>query len=421
MAANGLMTGLEDAPMAEQGFVGALLLSPMMTGEMLKVVSVDDLTDSLSRQTYGAMTALWNRGIGLTLESIADEMDKRGKPPPNWGTTGSELLTLQARTSWINPASYVAAIHEHSLRRRVVLRCRQAQEIAIDPDVPAQDALDQAKELFATVDVPMDSENESVSMPEFCAGQDEWDWLVPDLIERGDRLLIVAAEGQGKSMLARQMAVCCAIGVHPFGGHSYDPMRVLILDLENPVTLGRRKLRPMYATARRLRPQADHSNLLVICKPGGIDVTRRSDARWLSSQLTHTKPDLVVLGPLYKLASGDDNWERGAARVTALLDDLRDRMNFGLVMETHAPQGVGGSRSLRPVGSSMWLRWPEFILTFAPLETDPEKVRVSITKGRDERNWPTFLGRGRGGDWPWMPCGEQGPIDRAVAPADEEF
>lgn len=395
-----------ELPLAEQGFIGALLLRPSLTGEFSAQVQPEDFLSPRVRHIYAAMLALWDRGFEPTEETILDSLRLAGVLEQIGGR--SELGALMASTGSTYPSKYLPAILEHSLRRRVNMRLRQALEVNADPTVRAPDALDHARELLTDIDVPMESPSEAIPLPEFCAGEDTYDWLVPNLIERGDRLLIVAAEGAGKSVLSRQIAVCCSIGVHPFGGPSMDPVRVLFLDLENPVSLGRRKMRPMYQTAQRLRPQSDLTNLSIICRPSGIDVTTRSDARWLSAQLTHAKPDLVVMGPLYKLASGDDNWERGAAKVTDLLDDLRNRLNFGLVMETHAPQGVGASRHLRPVGSSLWLRWPEFILTFAALETDPSKVAVSITKGRDERHWPAFLGRN--GTWPWTPCSEQGPV-----------
>jgi hypothetical protein len=45
---------------------------------------------------------------------------------------------------------------------------------------------------------------------------DEFDWIVPGLIERGDRLMLTGFEGLGKSMLTRQLAVTMAAGLHPF-------------------------------------------------------------------------------------------------------------------------------------------------------------------------------------------------------------
>ncbi len=70
------------------------------------------------------------------------------------------------------------------------------------------------------------------------------DWLVPGLLERQDRVILTGPEGGGKSTLLRQMAVQFASGIHPFGGDLFEPLRVLLLDLENSSRQVHRGLRP---------------------------------------------------------------------------------------------------------------------------------------------------------------------------------
>lgn len=221
------------------------------------------------------------------------------------------------------------------------------------------------------------------------------------------------------SVLLRQMAVCCAIGVHPFsvGARPVDPVRVLLLDLENPTSLIRRKVRPILTKGRSVRPQLDPHMLGIVTRPGGIDVLQRTDARWLQAQIIAAKPDLVVAGPLYKMFSADEKkWEAGAARVTGILDDLRTRLGFALILETHAPHGFGAHRAMRPVGSSIWLRWPDFGLSFAPVDKHAGVVKVTMWKDRDERYWPKFLMRG--GAWPWTPCRDPNGPGADLDPVD---
>lgn len=398
------MTGREfELPVAEQGFIGALLLRPQLTGEVGAVLQPEELLTARVRHIYVAMLRLWSTGVNPTTETVLDELAAHDLAEIVGGV--GELTGLIARAGSVSPERYIPSILEHSLRRRVIVRCRQAQEIASDPDVSASEALDQARELFAGIEVPTDAPDESVDVESFCAGVDEFDWLVPHLIERNERIIIVAGEAQGKSMLLRQIAVCCAYGIHPFSSRPIDPMRVLLLDLENPQSLIRRKVRPMLAKAQAVRPQVERGNLRIITRPGGIDVTKRTDARWLAGQLSATRPDLLVAGPLYKMLDADDKWEQGARMVTAMLDDLRTRVGFSLVLETHAPQATGGQqRNLRPIGSSLWMRWPEFGISFAPAgESTPDVIKIRTWKSRDERYWPQFLKRG--GEWPWTPTG----------------
>ncbi len=392
---------------AERGFVGSLLVYPALTGDVIGKLSPDDLLAPAPKNIYVAMVSLWLRGVVPTTETIHDELQSHGVLERIGGSAA--IVELMAGVSSPRPDKYIPAILDHALRRRVIVRCRQAQEIASDPDVSAADALDQAKELFAGIDVPGLVTDESVDVGTFVAGDDSYDWLIPSLIERGERILVVAGEKAGKSMILRQMAVTCAYGIHPFRMRGIDPMKVLLLDLENPPNLIRRKVRPMLTQAQAQRPYGDPTMMRVLCRPGGINLAKRTDSRWLEAHLSTIRPDLVVAGPLYKMFSAsDDKWESGASTVASMLDDLRTRMGFALILETHAPQEYAGKRNLRPIGSSIWLRWPEFIVTFAALEKFPHTVKVTTLVGRDERTWPTFLERG--GLWPWTPCRDpEGP------------
>ncbi len=140
----------------------------------------------------------------------------------------------------------------------------------------------------------------------------------------------------------------------------------------------------------------------VVCKPSGIDITKRSDSRWLASQIADAKPDLLLLGPLYKMFAPDDRHEVGARTVTTVIDDLRERFGFSLIMETHAPQEFGGKREMRPIGSSLWRRWTDIGLSFEPMHEKPDTIHMRVWKPRDERHWPEFLKRG--GAYAWTAC-----------------
>jgi len=230
---------------------------------------------------------------------------------------------------------------------------------------------------------------------------DSYDWLIPGMLERGERVMIVAAEGVGKTMLARQVAILAGAGVHPFTFGRMRPVRTLFVDLENPERIIRRTSRRILGSVRehyghKLDPEAH-----LWIKPDGINVLKPTDRALLEAQIEATEPELLVLGPLYKsfIDPGNKTAEATAIEVAKYLDELRTRYGCALWLEHHAPLGNSLSgRDLRPMGSAVWMRWPEFGYALAP---DPTAVgdpvyEVQQWRGpRDLRQWPARMKRSK--------------------------
>jgi hypothetical protein len=222
----------------------------------------------------------------------------------------------------------------------------------------------------------------------------EFDWLVPNLFERQDRLILTAGEGHGKTTLLRQIGVQMAAGIHPFTLEDIPPVRVLHLDLENGDRFSQRKFRELYdRVAGRLDRRMHHP----VIHSSGIDLGDPRDAQWLVRILEEVEPDIVIGGPIYKLWNGELNEEAPAKHALVnVLDVLRRECGIAIILEAHTPQQAQGhKRPTRPVGPSVQLRWPEFGV-FLGKEGALEHWRGA----RDERDWPSKLMRGQ--QWPWM-------------------
>lgn len=234
---------------------------------------------------------------------------------------------------------------------------------------------------------------------------DPYDWIVPDLLEHGDRLILTGFEGAGKSMLMRQLATAIAAGLHPFRGDIIsDPHRVLLIDCENTERQSKRKFRPIVTATERLGRRLPEGHLRVIHRPGGLDLTRPDDAAWLAERVTAHHPDALFIGPFYKLHNANMNDELPARKVVYLLDQMREIANCAIITEAHSgyAEAASGTRSVRPIGSSLLLRWPEFGYGIAP-DTNDRTGQTAAFKSwrgpRDEREWPEMITKG--GRWPW--------------------
>jgi replicative DNA helicase len=231
------------------------------------------------------------------------------------------------------------------------------------------------------------------------AEQDTYDWVIPNLLERGERVIVVAAEGVGKTMLARQIAILSSAGMNPLTFQRIEPVTTLTIDLENPERIIRR-------ASRKIMHEAMKSNYVrnpkahLLTKPSGLDLMKQEDRAILERAIEEVKPQLLCIGPLYKafVDPGGRTSESIAVEVAKYLDSLRTIYNCAMWIEHHAPLGTSiTSRDLRPFGSAVWSRWPEFGLSLQPDPTAGAAYVYDVRHfrgARDERPWPTKMRRG---------------------------
>ena len=232
------------------------------------------------------------------------------------------------------------------------------------------------------------------------ASDDTYDWVVPNLLEKRERVIVVAAEGVGKTMLARQVAILTSLGVQPFTFQRMQPIRTLTVDLENPERIIRRSSRSIFGAAMSYG-YAKKSLAQIVIKPDGLNLLSASDRLLLEGYIEQAQPELLVMGPLYKsfIDPGNRTSEAVAIEVVKYLDTIRSVYGCALWLEHHAPLGESQtSRNLRPFGSAVWSRWPEFGIS---LQQDPTSMGeyvydVKHFRGeRDERHWPLKMKRGK--------------------------
>jgi replicative DNA helicase len=397
--------------MAEQAALGACLIAEFARTEVLAAVNEDAYYQHRHSIIHRAIADLHRVGGEVDAITLGKYLADTGDLSKVGGQTYLWELVRAVPTA-ANGEWYAGIVQDRAIRRAVIeLGTRLVQmgystdgetsEIAELAVTMAREIRDQGRE---TEDLPVED------ILDFVQHEDVYDWVVPGLLERQDRMILTASEGGGKSTLLRQMAITLAAGLHPFRTWEYiDPARVLVLDCENSAASSRRKYRPLLAAAESVEQPVRRGMFHIECKPAGVDLTKAKDRAWMMRRVEKVKPDVLIIGPVYRLHAGDPNSEELARKVSVVIDEARATAGCAVLMEAHSPHqnGFASHRPLRPLGSSLWLRWPEFGFGLRPVDdeksaTEARARSVQPWRGqRDERDWPRWIKQGEA--WPWVP------------------
>jgi hypothetical protein len=307
-----------------------------------------------------------------------------------------EIITTLAVPD--NVGQYAEVVRGWAVRRRALDQAIRLRQRALNPDVDPYGLItDTVNRLTELRDTGMTGDVQTRLLADLLKEQDQdhWDWAVPGLLERRDRLVLTGQEGLGKSFLGRQVGIFSAAGMHPFGLSEIEPMRVQLLDYENSWSQIRRGSRRLFAFAQQHGFADPAPNVHVAALHHRVDITRDKDLSMIHREVDAAKPDVIVVGPLYKLVPRSIQTDDEAAPVLAALDTLRDR-GCALIIEAHAghTKDAQGGRDLRPRGSSALLGWPEF--GYGMREEKDGQIRLVRWRGdRSERAWPNYMRRAR--------------------------
>jgi replicative DNA helicase len=413
------VSGATPAEAAERLVIGSLLLNPDVFYTVREEVVPSDFGDVRLGEIYRGIVGLIAAGKPVDYLTVWDALT-------DWGVHNVSVTDLNAwMAEVVTPTSaayYGRIVREAALVRDLAGVGRNLMEVR-EPGVALQSALERLREIrdrdMSGGLVRAETLTEVLDVP---AEEDVYDWAVPNLLERRDRLVLTGSEGGGKSTFLRQIGVLSAAGIHPFRFTPIDPVKVLVVDAENSKKQWRRAVAGMAENAiahgRQYHPDlfADRSptdNIALHCLTKQIDITRPQDLGMIHRLVDEEQPDILLIGPLYKLVPRSIKDDDDAAPVIAALDSLRDR-NVAMLIEAHAghAQSSRGERDLRPRGSSALLGWPEFGLG---ITRGKEAIHGSIPfevirwRGdRDQRAWPERLFRRDrtrpGQTWPWAPA-----------------
>lgn len=403
----------EEVVLAEKAVVGSCIFTPPLVRSVVQHVSPDDFGDKRLGAMFGLVLGMVSAHgpDSVTPITVAEEARRRNaeKDDPNRRGAPRVILLDMADIAALVTHGIAGRVEEHAkvVATAALGRRLSAFGVGIVTDIdqgidPTQLLGGLGDRLRKISDEHRMSGLNSQPLADVLADHslNDYEWVVPGLLEAGDRLIITGGEGAGKSMLLRQLALCAGAGVHPFTARAVPAKRVLVVDAENSKRQWHRKSRGAATAISRLadKPAAHGVHLACVSRR---DLTSARHLGDIHAEIDEIKPDILFIGPLYKMVPNAINNDSEAAPLINALDSIHDR-GLTLVMEAHAGKGLGegGMRNFAPRGSAALLGWPEFGFGLAPDSNDKTRVDIVRWRGdRDERDWPNRLRRG--GVMPW--------------------
>ncbi len=188
---------------AEESLLGAMLLSPRAIETAHEVVSASDFYRPAHQHVYAAIMSLWNSGQPSDPVTVCDVLKREGLLDAIGGP--ATLIMLQSNCpATSNAGRYARIVAEMSQYRALIAAALDTVEAGYGMAAPADQLVETFAERLVAVgvtaggEVPIDLTTLSAFLHR--PPEDHAPWVVPGMIRRGWRAIVVAGEGAGKAL-----------------------------------------------------------------------------------------------------------------------------------------------------------------------------------------------------------------------------
>ncbi|MET9957204.1 AAA family ATPase [Streptomyces sp. NPDC006339] len=423
-----MLEAREEIREAEDAVCGTMLHAEAgdTVPELIDALEPADFYSPRHGELWDLLCSRWAAKLPCDPINVAAELTRRGDLARLGGAAWLHELYGAVPTVG-NALHYAELVREDAQWRALAAAGTRMVTVAQRREGTAAEAAEAAVEQARSVrDRHVASDAAPVDLLDFLdQADDEPEWVIPGVLARWERLMITAGEGGGKSLLLRQILTRAAAGLHPWKRARIAPVRVLLVDAENAAPQVRPWLRRMATAAVDEGAPIQRGQFTVEVRPEGLDLTTAAGRAWLARLVERVKPDLISIGPLYKMTTSGASDEEAARPIMSALEMVRTVSNgAALILEAHSPHASMGKRDLRPIGSSLWMRWPEYGFGLAESkEAGADAIRlrdwVPWRGPRSERDWPEQFCEGV--TWPWQAIqyAGNGPVGTLTLTEDE--
>jgi|GEM_PF-958605 hypothetical protein len=333
---------------AEEMVAGTLLFFGHEVAEkVFAEVSPDHFYLDRPRHVFLAGLKLFSQGEPINLASIRDVLASEGQLGEGFLTWATGLERALIGPSFLD--QYLKSLKKAKQARdlwRVLLEAIQNYDER-DPALLRDDLARRLEELGQDARRRLPQAEDAAT---FLARQlpEQMFLIEPSLLPRGGKAFIGGAPKMGKSLLALHMSVALAAGKPILTLFETRQSRVLYINLEVAEAPFQERLEQVAGTfslSAEERKQALRQ--LFVVSPGPIAINQQAGFLWLRGQIQRCLPDVVILDPLVKAHTLDEN---SGADMRVLLNslDLLSR-EFGVswlvVHHYHKPSALAGHRT----------------------------------------------------------------------------
>ena len=219
---------------------------------------------------------------------------------------------------------------------------------------------------------------------------DSWDSLPPladplidGVLRQGRKMLLAGPSKAGKSFALIELCICIAEGCPWLGRFGCAQGQVLYINLELDRASCLHRFKDVY-TALGYPP--DHVGSIDLWNLRGVPVEFEKMVPAIIHRAKRTTCSVIVLDPIYKLGTGNENDATDIAKFCNGLDKVADRTGCSVIYCHHHSKGdQSWKKSIdRASGSGVFARDVDALLDITELELPPNKRQNGVTAWRIE-------------------------------------
>ena len=220
--------------------------------------------------------------------------------------------------------------------------------------------------------------------------------VIEGVLHKGSKMIISGSSKAGKTLSLLHLGLAAANG-STWLGHRTATSKVIYLDFELKKRIAARRIAEMVNANSDYDPK--NQNFLY-CSLRGQSRTLEDLVHHIEDLENH-RPDLVIVDPFYKLATGADENDAGAiGEIVNRMEKFSERLDCSFVYAHHFSKGNKSDTDHidRASGSGVFARDPDAILTLTPHEEEDHLVLEATLRDFPtpspqvvEFSWPNFI------------------------------